>query len=69
MGGIGVIDKVSLISKKDNLVKIYRNVGPEREGLTILYDFLVDNVATTDKLLFFHFQVQNSTGMEAEIAQ
>tara|TARA_Y100000992_G_scaffold131613_1_gene86850 strand:- start:1563 stop:2738 length:1176 start_codon:yes stop_codon:yes gene_type:complete len=42
------------ISKKDNLVKIYRNVGPEREGLTILYDFLVDNVATTDKLLFFH---------------
>ena len=42
------------ISKKDNLVKIYRNVGPEREGLTILYDFLVENVATTDRLLFFH---------------
>ena len=42
------------ISKKDNLVKIYRNVGPEREGLTILYDFLVENVATTDRLFFFH---------------
>ncbi len=42
------------ISEKDNLVKIYRNVGPDREGLTILYDFLVENVATTDRLLFFH---------------
>ncbi len=42
------------ISEKDNLVKIYRNVGPEREGLTILYDFLVENVATTDRLFFFH---------------
>ena len=42
------------IGEKDNLVKYYRNPGPEREGLTILYDSLVDNVATTDRLFFFH---------------
>jgi len=42
------------IGEKDNLVKYYRNPGPKREGLTILYDDLVDNVATTDRLLFFH---------------
>ena len=42
------------IGKKDNLVKYYRNPGPEREGLTILYDSLVENVATTDRLFFFH---------------
>jgi len=42
------------IGEKDNLVKYYRNPGPDREGLTILYDELVDNVATTDRLFFFH---------------
>ena len=42
------------IGEKDNLVKYYRNPGPEREGLTILYDSLVENVATTDRLFFFH---------------
>jgi hypothetical protein len=42
------------IGEKDNLVKYYRNPGPDREGLTILYDSLVENVATTDRLFFFH---------------
>ena len=50
----GTWEWVKEIGKKDNLVKYYRNPGPEREGLTILYDSLVENVATTDRLFFFH---------------
>ena len=55
------------IGEKDNLVKYYRNPGPEREGLTILYDDLVENVATTDRLFFFHSDMYLMPGAMEQI--
>ena len=42
------------LKQKDNNITIYRNEGPERLGLTILYDKLVDEYAINDRLMFFH---------------
>jgi len=42
------------LKQKDNNITIYRNDGPERLGLTILYDKLVDEYAINDRLIFFH---------------
>jgi len=42
------------LRQKDDNITIYRNEGPERLGLTILYDKLVDEYATNDRLIFFH---------------
>jgi glycosyltransferase involved in cell wall biosynthesis len=50
----GTWEYLQEIEKKDNNIKIYRNEGPERLGLTILYDKIVKEMATNDRLLFFH---------------
>ena len=50
----GTWEYLQEIKKKDNNIKIYRNEGPERLGLTILYDKIVREMATNDKLVFFH---------------
>ena len=50
----GTWEYLQEIKKKDNNIKIYRNEGPERLGLTILYDKIVREMATNDRLMFFH---------------
>ena len=50
----GTWEYLQEIKSKDDNVKIYRNEGPERLGLTILYDKIVEEMATNDSLLFFH---------------
>ena len=50
----GTWEYLQEIKSKDDNVKIYRNEGPERLGLTILYDKIVKEMATNDRLLFFH---------------
>jgi glycosyltransferase involved in cell wall biosynthesis len=50
----GTWEYLQEIKSKDDNVKIYRNEGPERLGLTILYDKIVEEMATNDRLLFFH---------------
>ena len=50
----GTWEYLQEIEKKDNNIKIYRNEGPERLGLTILYDKIVREMATNDRLMFFH---------------
>ena len=42
------------LRQKDDNITIYRNEGPERLGLTILYDKLVEEYAINDRLMFFH---------------
>ena len=50
----GTWEYLQEIKKKDNNIKIYRNEGPKRLGLTILYDKIVREMATNDRLMFFH---------------
>ena len=50
----GTWEYLQEIEKKDNNIKIYRNEGPKRLGLTILYDKIVREMATNDRLMFFH---------------
>ena len=50
----GTWEYLQEIKSKDDNVKTYRNEGPERLGLTILYDKIVEEMATNDRLLFFH---------------
>ncbi len=39
--------------KKNKNLMIYRNFGPDRLGLTILYDYLAE-LAENDVIMFFH---------------
>lgn len=50
----GTWEYLQEIKKKDDNITIWRNEGPERLGLTILYDRLVRKFATNDRLIFFH---------------
>jgi len=50
----GTWEYLQEIKKKDDNIKIYRNEGPKRLGLTILYDKIVREMATNDRLMFFH---------------
>ena len=50
----GTLEWILVQMKRDSNIKLYNNKGPERMGLTILYDKLVREYATNDKLIFFH---------------
>ena len=50
----GTKEWVQEIMEEDKNVKLHINEGPERLGLTILYDLLVNEYSTHDRLLFFH---------------
>jgi len=54
------------IIKKDQNVKIHRNIGPERLGHTILYDTLVD-MATNDIVMIYHADMYALPGLDDEI--
>ena len=41
-------------SGEDACLKLHINKGPERLGLTILYDLLVNDYSTHDIVMFFH---------------
>tara|TARA_R100001079_G_scaffold103793_2_gene69891 strand:+ start:419 stop:1609 length:1191 start_codon:yes stop_codon:yes gene_type:complete len=50
----GTLEWILVQMKRDKNIKLYNNKGPERMGLTILYDKLVREYATNDRLIFFH---------------
>jgi len=50
----GTWDWCQEIMKKDSLFKAIRNEGPTRLGHTILYDTLVNEVATKDVCMIYH---------------
>ena len=50
----GTLEWILVQMKRDQNIKLYNNKGPERMGLTILYDKLVREYATNDRLIFFH---------------
>lgn len=55
------------IADKDINVKIYRNEGPERLGHTLLYDTLINEVATNDIVMIFHSDMYACPGMDEEV--
>ena len=50
----GTVEWVQEIMKKDENVKLHINEGPERLGHTILYDTLIYEYATHDRVMIFH---------------
>jgi len=55
------------LAKKDANVKIHRNAGPDRLGHTILYDTLVNEVATNDIVMIFHADMLPLPNMDTEV--
>ena len=50
----GTFEWCKQIAKEDKLFKFIRNEGPERLGHTILYDTLINEVATFDIAMIYH---------------
>ena len=50
----GTVEWVQEIMKKDENVKLHINEGPKRLGHTILYDTLIYDYATHDRVMIFH---------------
>ena len=53
--------------KKNKNLSIYRNFGPDRLGLTVLYDYLAEELATNDVIMFFHADMYPSKDMDKKI--
>ena len=63
----GTVDWVQEIMKKDENVKLHINEGPERLGHTILYDTLVYEYATHDRVMIFHADMYLCPNADEEI--
>ena len=50
----GTMEWVLVQMKRDKNIKFHRNQGPERLGHTILYDTLINDYATHDRVMIFH---------------
>ena len=53
--------------KKNKNLSIYRNEGPDRLGLTVLYDYLAEELATNDVIMFFHADMYPCKDMDKKI--
>ena len=50
----GTLKHVLFWMKQDKNIKLHVNKGPERLGHTILYDTLINEYATHDRVIIFH---------------
>ena len=50
----GTLEHVLVWMKRDKNIKLHVNKGPERLGHTILYDTLINEYATHDRVIIFH---------------
>ena len=50
----GTMEQVLVWMKRDKNIKLHINKGPERLGHTILYDTLVNEYATHERIMIFH---------------
>ena len=50
----GTLEHVLVWMKRDKNIKLHVNKGPERLGHTILYDTLINEYATHDRVMIFH---------------
>ena len=63
----GTVEWVHEIMKEDVNVKLHINEGPERLGHTILYDTLVYDYATHDRVMIFHADMYLCPNADEEI--
>jgi glycosyltransferase involved in cell wall biosynthesis len=63
----GTLEHILVWMKRDKNIKLHVNKGPEREGLTILYDKLVNEYATNDRVVFFHSDMYLCPNADVEI--
>jgi len=63
----GTVEWVQEIMKEDENVKLHINEGPERLGHTILYDTLVYEYATHDRVMIFHADMYLCPNADNEI--
>ena len=63
----GTLEQILVWMKRDKNIKLHVNKGPEREGLTILYDKLVNEYATNDRVVFFHSDMYLCPNADKEI--
>tara|TARA_B100001564_G_scaffold359965_1_gene384216 strand:+ start:1043 stop:2266 length:1224 start_codon:yes stop_codon:yes gene_type:complete len=63
----GTVEWVQEIMKKDENVKLHINEGPERLGHTILYDTLVYDYASHDRVMIFHADMYLCPNADEEI--
>jgi glycosyltransferase involved in cell wall biosynthesis len=63
----GTVEWVQKIMKEDENVKLHINEGPERLGHTILYDTLVYDYATHDRVMIFHADMYLCPNADEEI--
>ncbi|MBT7556689.1 glycosyltransferase family 2 protein [Candidatus Woesearchaeota archaeon] len=63
----GTLEQVLVWMKRDKNIKLHVNKGPERLGLTILYDKLVNEYATNDRVIFFHSDMYLCPNADEEI--
>ena len=47
----GTWEWLTELSQQDRRVRIHRNIGPDRQGLVVLYDKLVKDYATNDVIM------------------
>jgi glycosyltransferase involved in cell wall biosynthesis len=53
--------------KKNKNLSIYRNEGPDRLGLTVLYDYLVEEVARNEVVMLFHADMWPSKDLDKNV--
>ena len=56
------------IKNKDHNVKIFRNEGPERQGIVYWYDYLCER-ALNDIVMFLHADMYVTPGLDEEISK
>tara|TARA_Y100000004_G_scaffold154750_1_gene179017 strand:- start:669 stop:1859 length:1191 start_codon:yes stop_codon:yes gene_type:complete len=63
----GTLEHVLVWMKRDKNIKLHVNKGPERLGHTILYDTLINEYATHDRVMIFHADMYLCPNADKEV--
>lgn len=63
----GTAEQVLVWMKRDKNIKLHINKGPDRLGHTILYDTLINDYATHDRVMIFHADMILTPNSDKEI--
>jgi glycosyltransferase involved in cell wall biosynthesis len=63
----GTMEQVLVWMKRDKNIKFHRNHGPTRLGHTILYDTLINDYATHERVMIFHADMYLCPNADEEI--
>jgi len=63
----GTSEQVLVWMKRDKNIKLHINKGPDRLGHTILYDTLINDYATNDRVMIFHADMILTPNSDKEV--